>query len=114
MKRIIVAGLVIVFATGAFGHTPSASGADIKPVSAALAPMPKPTLPLGTVLTWSTGRVDYSQTLVASDETTVTFKSNLGCIFTIDSHADFIGAPVRALKWTNCRRSSGTGSIKVI
>lgn len=35
-------------------------------------------------------------------------------MYTMDSHIDFMGGPVHSLKWTNCRRSSGTGSIKVI
>lgn len=119
MKSIVIASLVFAFATGAVGHSPSASAADVKPVSAALAPMPRPTLPAGTVTTYRHSRgFDMSQTIVASDETTITLERNWGCNYTISSHASFIGGAHQSLKWTNCRyggrRSSGTGSIKVI
>ncbi len=119
MKRIITASLTFAFAIGAFGHTPSASAADVKPVSAALAPMPKPALPLGTVLTWRHSRgFENSHTIVASDETTITLENNRDCNYTISRHASFIGGVRQSLKWANCRhggrRSSGTGSIKMI
>ena len=118
MKRIIVASLVFVFAIGAFGHSPSARAADVKPVSAALAPMPKPALPLGTVVTWRNHRgFDFSHKIVASDEATITLEHSRGCIIIISRHASFIGGGRQSLKWTNCGRKqnqSGTGSIKVI
>ena len=118
MKRIIITSLVFAFAIGAFGHFPSARAADVKPVSAALAPMPKPALPLGTVTTWRDHRgFEFSQTIVASDEATITLERNRSCTQTISRHAHFIGGARQSLKWTNCGRKqnqSGTASIKMI
>ncbi len=110
MKRIIIASLVFAFATGAVGHFPSASAADIKPVSAALAPMPKPTPQIGSIRTWkdSYGK-KYSETIAGVDKTTANYKTSYGCTAT-RAHHEFLA---QYLEWKNCgrRRSNGRGSI---
>ena len=110
MKLIIIASLVFAFATGAVGHSPSASAADVKPVSAALAPMPKPTPQIGSTRTWkdSYGK-KYSETITGVNKTTANYKTSYGCTAT-RAHHEFLA---QYLKWENCgrRRSNGRGTI---
>lgn len=111
MKFIIIASLTFAFATGAVGHSSFAQAADTKPVSASLAPMPKPTLLVGATRTWknSNGR-KYSETIIGVDETTANFQTSYGCIAT-KAHHEFLA---QYLKWKNCgrRRSNGRGTIQ--
>ena len=110
MKFMIIASLTFAFATCALSHTPSAQAADIKPVSAALAPMPKPTPQIGSTRTWkdSYGK-KYSETITGVDKATANYETSYGCTAT-RAHHEFLA---QWLKWKNCgrRRSNGRGSI---
>lgn len=110
MKLIIIASLVFAFATGTVGGSPSASAADVKPVSAALTPMPRPTPQIGSTSIWkdSYGR-KYSVTITGVDKTTKDYKTSYGCTAT-KPHHEFL---THYLEWKNCgrRRSNGRGSL---
>ena len=110
--RLTVTSLALFFAL-----IGSAGAADFQPLSGApLAPMPEPVYRVGTTQTWkwAKGR-QWSQKIVAVDESTVSFESSTGCNYTIAHHGEF-DIRWQSLKWANCgrSRSSGTGKIKLV
>ena len=113
MKFILVVTLIISFASGYGGHSHLAMAADTKPVSATLAPMPKPRLLVGTTKKWRSSRgSEYTEKIVGVDESTSSFATTLGCNYKKIPY-DFMA---QYLEWTNCgrRRSNGRGSIEMV
>ena len=84
---------------------------EIGPVSAPLEPMEKPALHIGATKTWQNKKgVERTWTLVAMDETTVSFEDDDGCTET-NLHDEF--ASYMPLRW-DCRGRSGSGTTELI